>query len=67
MRGEAKRYLKDLAERVAATAVFTFLSVFSVADLSTAKTASVAAAAACLSLLKGSLAQFIGDKSPGLK
>lgn len=62
-----KEYVKDLIERVAATAAFTFLSGFVVTDLSTAKTAAVAAAAAALSLLKGALAKYVGDESAGLK
>jgi hypothetical protein len=60
-------YLKDLLERVAATAAFTFLSVFELSDLSTAESASIAAGAAALSLVKGALAKFIGDESAGLK
>jgi hypothetical protein len=60
-------YVKDLAERVAATAAFTFLSVFTVSDLSSARSAGVAAAAAALSLLKGALAKYVGDESAGLK
>lgn len=53
-------YFKDLVERVAATAAFTFLSVFTVTDLSTAKDAGIAAAAAGLSLLKGWLGKYVG-------
>lgn len=60
-------YLRDLSERVIATAAFTFLSVFTVTDLSSAKSAGIAAAAAALSLIKGSLAKFVGDESAGLK
>jgi len=60
-------YLKDLAERVVATAAFAFVSVFSVSDLSSAKSAGIAAAAAALSLVKGALAKFVGDESAGLK
>lgn len=60
-------YLKDLTERVAATAGFTFLSAFTVTDLSSAKSAGLAAAAAGLSLVKGALAKFVGDESAGLK
>lgn len=60
-------YFKDLAERVAATAAFTFLSVFSVTDLSTAKGAGIAAAAAALSLVKGWLGKYVGaEDSAGL-
>jgi hypothetical protein len=60
-----KKYLVDLSERVAATAAFTFLSVFTVTDLSTAKDAGVAAAAAALTLVKGALAGYVsgGDKA----
>lgn len=60
-------YLKDLAERVVATAAFAFVSVFTVSDLSSAKSAGIAAAAAALSLVKGALAKFVGDESAGLK
>lgn len=60
-------YIKDLTERVVATALFTFLSVFTVTDLSSAKSAGIAAAAAALSLAKGALAKYVGDESPGLK
>lgn len=58
---------KDLAERVLATAAFAFLSAFTLTDLSSAKSAAVAAAAAGLSLVKGWLATYVGDGSPGLK
>lgn len=61
------QYLKDLAERVIATAAFTFLSAFSVTDLSSTKSAGIAAAAAGLSLVKGWLAGYIGDESAGIK
>lgn len=60
-------HLKDLAERVLATAAFTFLSVFSLTDLSTFKGAVIAAGAAALSLIKGALAKHVGDESAGLK
>lgn len=62
-----KDYLKDLTERVLTSGAFTFLSVFTISDLSSAKAAGVAAAAACLSLVKGALAAHIGDESAGLK
>lgn len=62
-----KKYFVDLAERTAATAAFTFLSVFTVADLSTAKDAGVAAAAAALTLVKGALAGYVsGGNQAGL-
>jgi hypothetical protein len=63
-----KKYTIDLVERVAATAAFTFLSAFSVSDLSTAKDAGIAAAAAALSLVKGALAGVVSsDGGAGLK
>lgn len=63
-----KSYLIDLTERVAATAAFTFLSAFSVTDLSTAKDAGLAAVAASLSILKGVLAGVVSsDGGAGLK
>lgn len=62
-----KKYLVDLAERVGATAAFTFLSAFSVTDLSTARDAGLAAAAAALSLVKGALAGYVsGGNQAGL-
>jgi len=62
-----KKYVIDLAERVAATAAFTFLSAFSVTDLSTARDAGLAAAAAALSLVKGALAGYVsGGNGAGL-
>lgn len=62
-----KNYVVDLAERVAATAAFTFLSAFVVTDLSTAKEAGLAAAAAGLSLIKGALAGYVsGGNQAGL-
>lgn len=62
-----KVYLIDLFERVVTTGAFTFLSVFSLSDLGTFKTASIASLAAALSVIKGSLAVYVGDESPGLK
>lgn len=61
------KYWVDLSERVAATAAFAFLSVFSFTDLSTAHDAGIAGAAAAASLIKGLLASYIGDpESAGL-
>jgi hypothetical protein len=54
-----RKYVIDLSERVAATAAFTFLSAFSVTDLSTARDAGLAAAATALTLLKGVLMGYI--------
>lgn len=60
-------YLKDLMERVVATFAFTFLSVFSFADVSTSKDAAIAGAAAAASLLKGWLGKYVGaDEHAGL-
>jgi len=53
-----KAWLVDTAERVIFTALETFLAVFVVTDLSSAKSAAVAAVAAGLSVLKGALASL---------
>jgi len=53
----------DILERTAASAAFTFLSAFSVSDLSTAKDAGIAGAAAALSILKGLLKNYLGVKA----
>lgn len=55
------KFSVDLAERVAATAAFAFLSAFTVTDLSTAHDAAIAGAAAALSVIKGLIAAFLGD------
>ena len=52
----------DVLERTAATFAVTFLGVFSVADLSTARDAAIAATAATLTLIKASLVNFLGGK-----
>lgn len=54
-------YLKDLAERVAATFIVTFLSVFVITDIGTARDAAIAGGAAALKLLVGLLAKKFGD------
>lgn len=54
-------YLKDLAERVAATFIVTFLSVFVITDSSTARDAAIAGGAAAAKLLIGLLAKKFGD------
>lgn len=51
----------DLVERTAATFAFSFLSVFSFTDLSTAENALIAGAAAAATVVKSWLAQFVGD------
>jgi len=55
---------RDVLERAAATFLQAFLSVFAVADLSSAKSAAVAGVAAVLSLIKGIAASRFGDGSP---
>lgn len=54
-------YLKDLAERVVTVFLVTFLSVFTVTDLSSAKGAAIAGGAAAAKLLVGLLAKKFGD------
>lgn len=54
-------YIRNLVERVAATYAFTFLSVFTLADVGTGKEAAIAGGAAALSLVKGWLAHYVGD------
>lgn len=54
-------YFRNLAERVGATFAFAFLSVFTLADVSTGKEAAIAGGAAALSLVKGWLAKYVGD------
>lgn len=49
----------DVLERTAATFAVAFLSVFSFADLSTAKDAAIAGGAAALTLIKSSLVNFL--------
>jgi len=53
---------KDVAERALWTAVQTFIAVWTVGDMESAKAASVAAIAAGLSVIKGFAATKIGDK-----
>lgn len=55
------KFAKDLTERVAMTFLFSFLSVFSLTDMSTAKDAALAGAAAAASVIKGLLAGALGD------
>lgn len=55
-------YFKDLVERTVATFAFTFLSVFSFTDMSTAKDAAIGGAAAAASLIKGWLGSVIGSQ-----
>lgn len=53
---------KDVAERALWTAVQTFIAVWTVGDMESAKAAAVAAIAAGLSVIKGFAATKIGDK-----
>ena len=57
----------DIVERTAASAAFTFLSAFSISDLSTVKDAGIVGAAAALSIIKGLLKNYLGntDVTPG--
>jgi hypothetical protein len=54
-------YVKDLAERVALVFAASFLAVFTVGDLNSAKAAAVAGAAAVVGLLKGLVAKKVGN------
>lgn len=58
-----KTLFLDLLERAGWTAAQAFLAVFTVSDLSTARTGAIAAAAAVLSLVKGFVASRSGDGS----
>lgn len=53
-------YVKDLIDRVVTTFAFTFLGVFTLADLSTAKGAAIAGFAAAASVVKGALGARLG-------
>lgn len=53
---------KDVIERAVWTAVQTFIAVWTVGDLESAKASAVAAIAAGLSVVKGFAATRIGDK-----
>ena len=52
-------FAKDMAERVAATFAFSFLSVFSFTDISTGKDAAIAGAAEAASLVKTWLKEYL--------
>lgn len=54
-------YIRNLIERVVATFAFAYLSVFTLADFSSAKEAGIAGGAAALTLVKGWLAKYVGD------
>lgn len=54
-------YLKDLAERVSVVFLTTFLSVFVITDMSSAKGAAIAGGAAAAKLLVGLLAKRFGN------
>jgi len=56
-------FTRDMIERLLATALQSFLAVFVLTDLSSAKSASIAAGAAVLSALKAMLAKRTGNKS----
>jgi hypothetical protein len=50
---------RDVVERTAATFAVAFLSVFTFADMSTARDAAIAGGAAALTLIKASLINFL--------
>ena len=54
---------KDIIERAIWTAAQAFLAIFTVADLSSAKSAGVAAMAAAISAVKSIVATKVGDPS----
>lgn len=54
-------YVRNLLERVGMTFAFSFLSVFTLTDLSSGKQAAIAGGAAALSLVKGWIAKYVGD------
>jgi hypothetical protein len=54
-------YVKSLLQQVLFVFAFTFLSVFSLADLGTAREALIAGGVAALALVKGWLAKHVGD------
>lgn len=56
-------FTRDMIERLVATALESFLAVFVLTDLSSAKSASIAAGAAVLSAAKAMLAKQTGDKA----
>lgn len=56
-------YFKDFTLRVGATFGFTFLSVFSFTDMSTAKDAAIAGAAAGAEVLRGWLGKYVGAEN----
>jgi len=56
-----KAWLVDVAERAVFSFLETFLALFVVADLSTAKTAAVAGLTAAFAVVKGALASLRKD------
>ena len=66
-----RRYVRDLAERVAATFAQGFIGLFllsgaevtGVVDFSSVKKAAIAGVFAVLSLIKGLIASRVGDKN----
>ena len=52
---------KDIIERAVWTAAQAFLAIFTVADMSSAKTAGVAAMAAAISAVKSIVASKVGE------
>ena len=56
-------FTRDMIERLLATALESFLAVFVLTDLSSARSGLIAAGAAVLSAVKAMLAKRMGDKS----
>lgn len=56
-----KQFVQDVAERALFTFVETFLAMFVLTDLTTAKTAAVGGAAAVLAVVKGMIATRVGQ------
>lgn len=61
MSASFKAWLVDVAERAVFSFLETFLALFVVADLSTAKTAAVAGLTAAFAVVKGALASLRKD------
>ena len=56
-------FTRDMIERLLATGLESFLAVFVLTDLSSARSGLIAAGAAVLSAVKAMLAKRMGDKS----
>lgn len=61
-----KEFIIDLAERSAMTFAQSFLAVYTIGDMASAKAAAVAGGAAVLALLKGIAATKVKSESASL-